>query len=128
MFTVVRIFQNDKYTIGKMYLGDDYICDVLEPPRNVKHPCIPTGTYRMCYQHSTKYGKDMPFLQDVSGRAGIMIHTGNLPHQTQGCLIVGRNLSVGSVTNSKVTFDALDKVIRGLISLTGGAKITIKYK
>ena len=37
MLVLERIFQNDKYTIGKLYDGDTYLCDTLEPPKNVNH-------------------------------------------------------------------------------------------
>ena len=43
MLVLKRIFQNDKYTIGKLYLNDTYLCDTLEPPKYVNHPCIEKG-------------------------------------------------------------------------------------
>lgn len=104
------------------------MCDVLEPPVGVPHPCIKAGTYEIEYQYSKKYGCNMPFLQDVKGRSGIMIHTGNIPSETQGCLLVGRNRVVGGVIESRKTFDNLNDIIRGLKNLTGKVTITIKDK
>lgn len=104
------------------------MCDVLEPPVGVPHPCIKAGTYEIKYQYSKKYGCNMPFLQDVKGRSGIMIHTGNIPSETQGCLLVGRNKVVGAVIESRKTFDNLNDIIRGLKNLTGKVTITIKDK
>lgn len=104
------------------------MCDVLEPPVGVPHPCIKAGTYEIEYQYSKKYGCNMPFLQDVKGRSGIMIHTGNIPSETQGCLLVGRNKVVGGVIESRKTFDNLNDIIRGLKNLTGKVTITIKDK
>lgn len=128
MFTLVRTFQNNTYTIGKLYLGGTYLCDTLEPPQNVNHPCIQVGTYEISYQPSKKFGKDMPFLLNVQGRFGIMIHAGNKPQDTQGCILVGRNNVKGQVVNSKVTFGYLDSLIKSLRSLTGKVTITVKYK
>ena len=51
----------------------------------------------------------MPFLLQVNGRVGIMIHPGNYPKDTQGCILVGRNLAKGSVSNSKQTFQKRER-------------------
>ena len=126
MLVLKRIFQNDKYTIGKLYLNDTYLCDTLEPPKYVNHPCIDKGTYRIGYQYSNKFGQNMPFLLSVNGRVGIMIHPGNYPRETQGCILVGRNLQKGSVSNSKKTFDNVNSIIQGVVNLTGSATITVQ--
>ena len=70
----------------------------------------------------------MPFLQDVKGRSGIMIYTGNIPSETKGCLLVGRNKVVGALIESRKTFDSLNDIIRSLMILTGKVTITIKDK
>lgn len=126
MLVLKRIFQNDKYTIGKLYLNDAYLCDTLEPPKYVNHPCIEKGTYRIGYQYSNKFGRNMPFLLNVNGRVGIMIHPGNYPKDTQGCILLGRNLSKGSVSNSKQTFQNVNSIIQGVVNLTGSATITVQ--
>lgn len=128
MLTLKRIFQNDRYTIGKLMIGDKKLCDTLEPPRNVKHPCIPQGEYEISYQHSSKYGRKMPFLLRVPGRTGIMIHTGNIPSDTQGCVLVGENKCVGALINSKKTFGELDNIIDSVIALTGSVKLKVVDK
>lgn len=126
MLVLKRIFQNDKYTIGKLYLNDTYLCDTLEPPKYVNHPCIDKGAYRIGYQYSNKFGRNMPFLLSVNGRVGIMIHPGNYPKDTQGCILVGRNLQKGSVSNSKKTFDNVNSIIQGVVNLTGSETITVQ--
>ena len=128
MLTLKRKYQNEKYTIGHLFIGDTKLCDVLEPPVGVPHPCINSGTYEIKYQYSKKYGCNMPFLQDVKGRSGIMIHTGNIPSETQGCLLVGRNKVVGGIIESRKTFDSLNDIIKGLMNLTGKVTITSKDK
>ena len=126
MLVLKRIFQNDKYTIGKLYLNDTYLCDTLEPPKYVNHPCIEKGTYRIGYHYSNKFGQNMPFLLNVNGRVGIMIHPGNYPKDTQGCILLGRNLAKGSVSNSKQTFKNVNSIIQGVVNLTGSATITVQ--
>ena len=56
MLVLKRIFQNEHHTIGKLYDGDTYLCDTLEPPKNVNHPCIDKGTYRIGYIYSNMFG------------------------------------------------------------------------
>lgn len=126
MLVLKRIFQNDKYTIGKLYLNDTYLCDTLEPPKYVNHPCIDKGTYRIRYQYSNKFDRNMPFLLSVNGRVGIMIHPGNYPKDTQGCILVGRNLAKGSLSNSKQTFQNVNSIIQGVVNLTGSETITVQ--
>lgn len=126
MLVLKRIFQNEHYTIGKLYDGDTYLCDTLEPPKNVNHPCIDKGTYRIGYIYSNKFGRKMPFLLEVNGRTGIMIHPGNYPKDTKGCILVGKNLAKGSVSKSKDTFQNVDAIIKGIINLHGHVTITVQ--
>ena len=126
MLVLKRIFQNEHYTIGKLYFGDVYLCDTLEPPKNVNHPCIDKGTYRIGYVYSNMFGRKMPFLLEVNGRTGIMIHPGNYPKDTKGCILVGRNLAKGSVSKSKYTFQNVDAIIQGIINLNGSVTITVQ--
>lgn len=124
MLRLKRVFQNDKYTIGNLYWDDMYLCDTLEPPVKVAHPCIPKGTYEIKYLYSGKFGCDMPTLMNVNGRLGILIHTGNTPDDTKGCILVGRNTMVGKVLRSKTTFYYLTSILKGFIFLNG-CKLTI---
>lgn len=126
MLVLKRKFQNDKYTIGRLYLGNVYLCDTLEPPKHVNHPCIDTGTYPIIYQPSKKFGRNMPFLLNCNGRVGIMIHTGNYPRDTQGCILVGVNITKGSVSFSKKTFEDVNAIIQAILHLKGSVTITVQ--
>ena len=57
--------------------------------RNVS--CIPTGEYRGNYLHRSGSGRfnRVYHITGVSGRAGILIHAGNVTSQIQGCILVG---------------------------------------
>ena len=50
---------------------------------------------------SSKFKAFRPFLQQVPGFAGIMIHEGNVPKDTRGCILVGENTKQGKVLNSR---------------------------
>jgi len=122
----------DTYTIGYLYidheddvqLGWESYCDTLEDKvrdynmdgklDESKVPgetAIPFGTYKIHIQHSPHFGKDMPYLQNVHGFEGIMIHPGNTAIDTHGCILVGVNTVKGTVTNSRYTFDVLYKMM-----------------
>lgn len=70
---------------------------------------IPVGTYDVEKTFSQRFGKMMYQLLDVQGFEGIRIHSGNTSHDTEGCLITGRERDEknGEVSGSRVARDAL---------------------
>lgn len=46
---------------------------------------------------------DRPLLENVPGRSAILIHEGNYPKDTLGCILTGNNSVKGMVTKSKAT-------------------------
>ena len=132
--TIKRIARKPTYTIGKLYVNGKYICDTLEDAdrglsqnmslnelkaRKIKgKTAIPTGTYTLSLNTiSPRFGQQtfykqvcggwLPRLLDVPAFEGVLIHCGNTADDTDGCILVGRNLQVGKVLNSKDTFRSL---------------------
>lgn len=131
-----RRWKKATYTIGRLYVDGVFFCNTLEdrdrglkqtdPVTYIKarkvygETAIPTGTYGVSMNTtSPKYaavswywklcqGK-MPRLLAVPGFDGILIHPGNDPLDTLGCILVGRNTKVGKLTESKSTFQKLYK-------------------
>lgn len=101
---LVRHYFADTYTIGKLYISGEFVCDTLEPAKVGSHPCIPVGSYSVVLAHSPKFGKLMPRLLNVPKRDGILIHVGNSANDTSGCILVGYNDVVGGLLNSKRAF------------------------
>ena len=125
-----RIARRETYTIGHMYVDGEYYCDTLEDTdrglrqdmavpvlRAMKRKgitAIPTGRYRVTLEvKSPKYSKKkdyefcngyVPRLINVPAYDGVLIHIGNYPKDTEGCILVGRNTVVGQVTHSTETF------------------------
>lgn len=111
-----RRFKGPKYTIGKLFINDDYFCDTIEDiDRGLRddmteayikkkkvyaETAIPTGTYKVELTYSNKFKRILPLIKDVKGFTGIRIHRGNTEHDSAGCIIVGENKVKGKVINS----------------------------
>lgn len=103
---VQRTAKKDNYTIGRLSIDGKYVCDTLED--KVREPgvkvagktAIPAGRYRVIVNVSPKFGRELPRLLDVPGFEGILIHRGNTPEDTAGCILVGENRAKGKVLNS----------------------------
>lgn len=82
-------------TLGSLVVNDyrmrSFGFAVLELPyRNnqVNISCIPVGKYGCRLRTSQKYGKHLEVLE-VPNRSDILIHVGNFPKDTKGCLLIG---------------------------------------
>lgn len=106
---IKRRFFCNKYIIGDVYLNneDTPVCNSLEPSLSASHPAIPVGSYPIELRYSHKFNRYMPFLAGVPCRTGIMLHPGNTPKDTLGCILLGRNTAKGTVTDSRNTFNSV---------------------
>ncbi len=121
-----RLYFKDTYTIGKLYVDGDYLCDTLEDkhrPDGIKvygETCIPEGTYKVILNYSNRFKKIMPLVVNVPSFEGIRIHPGNTDKDTSGCILVGENKIKGQLINSRVAYNNLMSLLEGEtnISLT----------
>ena len=117
------------FTIGSLYVGDDWECWTLEDqlrPVGVKvaaQTCIPAGKYLIQLTHSNRFQRILPLLRDVPMFEGIRIHSGNVKEDTEGCIIVGSR-GVDRVNNSRVTYERLMLKLDGAYDV--GATITLE--
>lgn len=121
-----RIFKGKDYTIGRLFIDGKYFCDTLEDPvrqldsikdKIYSKTAIPAGKYKISMSVvSPKYsirksynwcGGRLPKLIDVPFFEGILIHSGNIPDHTAGCILVGENKIKGQVINSMNTLKNL---------------------
>ena len=121
-----RIFKGKDYTIGRLFINGEYFCDTLEDPvrqldsikdKIKEKTAIPAGKYKVSMSIvSPKYsirksynwcGGRLPRLIDVPFFEGILIHSGNTPDHTAGCILVGENKVKGQVINSMNTLKNL---------------------
>lgn len=102
---------------GEMTIGDSHACFTLER-RGVQ---IPAGTYPVGLYPSPHFGRLMPIVESVPGRSDILIHWGNYPQNSEGCILVGeqRDLSTGEIFNTQKQFDALFPAIEAAVRTEG---------
>lgn len=105
---VRRYHEDRKACLGRLFLDDVYICDTIEPPFRAEYGAINYGCYIVKLLWSSRFHRVQPFVM-VDGRSGIEFHTGNLPEQTKGCILVGYNrpYTGHSVQYSKVAMSVL---------------------
>lgn len=133
-----RTYNNDRYCIGHLYIDGVFVMDTLEDTdrgldqkmslkqiaaiKKKSVTAIPTGLYRIDMKTvSPKYSKKkffmdlckarMPRLVNVPGYSGVLMHPGNKPEDTDGCLLVGQNKVKGQVINSTLCFVKLYDIL-----------------
>lgn len=149
---VKRIARRDNYTIGKMYVNGEYVCDTLEDTdrgltskmsvaqiSGMKvhgETAIPTGRYlvdmktvspRFGGRAQYKFCKGrLPRLCNTPGYQGVLIHCGNTAMDTDGCILVGLNKAVGQVLNSTATFRKVYAILKAADERSEQIWITIE--
>ena len=68
---------------------------------------IPTGSYRVIVDMSSKFQKLMPRVCDVPGFLGIRIHAGRVAGHTEGCILVGMSHGVNEIFNPRQAYGLL---------------------
>lgn len=147
-----RTFKGPNYTIGQLYVNGVYECDTLEDTdrgltssmtvqeiaskKLYGETAIPTGTYKIDMNTVSPKFKDrswakfcggkLPRLLEVKGYSGVLIHVGNKPADTLGCILVGDNKIKGQVINSTSTFQQLYYLM--LRASVRGESLTIKIE
>lgn len=121
-----RLWPKKDYTVGRLYVDDRLFCNTLEgrivdknkngvfdgdEKKVYGESAIPYGTYKIIYNWSPKFGRNLPRLLNVPHFEGILIHPGNTAADSAGCILVGKNTEVGRLTNSRYISDELNKLI-----------------
>lgn len=146
---LIRKYKCQSYTIGKLYVDGEYICDTIEDTdrglsdemsidkikENKRYgiTAIPRGTYHITLDvvspkfknrpWAKPYDGKLPRLQNVKGFEGVLIHVGNTAKNSLGCILVGENKVKGQVINSTATFH---KLMNRLLSATDDITIEIR--
>ena len=119
----------DKSTIGKLYYKDlqtiypKFLCFTLEDKcRDLNfdgdlddkgeakvfgETAIPSGTYEMKMRYSPSFKMTTPHLLNVPGFQYILIHWGNSPKDSLGCLLTGMSAAKDWVSDSRAAYKKL---------------------
>lgn len=136
---VERLWPRENYTIGRLYVNNEFFSNTLEDKIIDKdksgafdngekkvygESAIPYGKYKVIYNWSPKFGRNLPRLLDVPHFEGILIHSGNTAKDSAGCILVGKNTSKGMLSESRYTSDKLNEIIDA--AQKRGEEITIE--
>ena len=129
------------YTEGQLFSRGDntqhwtYLMDTLEPhaidwqreKKIMGRTAIPEGQYIMGFTTSKKFGEMTPYVQRVPHFTGILMHPGNTPSDTRGCILVGmRDVHHhGTLVNSRHCYEMLQSLLWQNTSPVGRWKLTI---
>jgi hypothetical protein len=119
-----RKWPKSTYTIGRLYVDGELFCNTLEDrvadinkngvfdgdeKKIYSETAIPYGTYKVVYEWSPRFGRNLPRLLNVPSFSGILIHSGNTAKDSSGCILVGLNKQVGRLERSRYFSDELNK-------------------
>lgn len=109
---LVRDSFSSSSTDGVLFVDSRPFCNTLEPAigKKVKYGkgcCVAPGIYSIDFHYSPKFGKYMLTICGVRGRSGILIHSGNTPKDTVGCILVGKREECGHLSYSGSNLDKL---------------------
>ena len=125
---LIRDEESENATIGRLFADDHFLAFTLEnewKDNEQRKSCIPDGTYEVYTKTYGRYyksfGRPIPILRDVPNRSEILIHWGNYPKDTLGCILVGDSKGEEAVWNSKKTYRKIYPY------LAQSTEITIEY-
>lgn len=136
---VERLWPKENYTVGRLYVNNEFFSNTLEDKIIDKdksgvfdngekkvygESAVPYGKYKVIYNWSPKFGRNLPRLLDVPHFEGILIHSGNTARDSAGCILVGKNTSKGMLSESRYTSDKLNEIIDA--AQKRGEEITIE--
>ncbi len=118
--TLTRKSDDGVQTLGELVIGG-FTAKTLERPwknnqRDIS--CIPKGTYLCKYLFSMGHLGWTYAVQNVQGRTGIRIHSGNYVGDVEGCILLGNayedinNDGEVDIINSKITIKAFETLMQ----------------
>ncbi len=99
---LVRFALLPRATLGVLYLDGEPRWFTLEDPDRLvvglqklpRETAIPTGRYALRRKAwSPRFKQSLLEVEGVPGFSDILIHVGNFPKDTQGCILVGQTVS-----------------------------------
>jgi len=118
---LIRVSQTDEGTFGVLLKDELPLCVTLELPWKQNAPnisCIPAGSYNVQSFYSEKHGQVWEIL-NVPARSAILLHEGNFPSDSMGCIICAQYFSgkETAIYNSVETIKFLRSVLASTFTL-----------
>ncbi len=115
-----RTFTNQDRTLGQLSVDGVNECFTVEDTvrkdgvKIAGKTAIPAGRYEVIFNFSNRFKTQMPLLLRVPNFEGVRIHSGNTELDTEGCIIVGKELAGknAGVLKSRLAYGALSIKIR----------------
>lgn len=123
-----RKWKKPEWTISNFTMNGVKLCESLEdtdrglrqdmPLSQIKKikkegiTAIPSGRYEVVLRYSPHFKRETPWIKDVPGYQWVLIHAGNNPEHTKGCVLPGENKAKGKVLNSRKYEDIITAEIR----------------
>lgn len=131
-FTLSRVYINGVKYDKCPYVLEDAVREVVGQDVSCwkikAETAIPVGRYEVIVDMSQRFGKRMIRLLNVCGYEGVRVHSGNTSHDTEGCLIVGkeRNEKWGELSGSRIALAPLFALIDSHLSKGGKVYWTVE--
>jgi hypothetical protein len=113
LIDISRTIATNRSTIGTLtvnYMGIGYTLEFPDRGNQRWISRIPEGTYFGELYNSPEKGLTIR-LRDVPGRSDILIHAGNYPEDTSGCILPGKTKGNDFVGNSRKTMSEILGII-----------------
>ena len=127
---------------GSLFVDGSFECYFLTLPKGDGLPgsAIPPGLYSVRIAPSPKfeaiaehdawfklYADHIPHLMGIPNRSNILIHPGNYPDQTNGCILVGNSKGIDYLANSRAAFASLQpKIVAACSSALEGCELEMQ--
>jgi hypothetical protein len=137
----VRHEKTDETTIGDFFINGERFCYGLEPVdrglnadmpleeiQRVKvdgETAIPLGRYQVIKFHSPAHNKYLARVINVPDFDFIEIHIGNFAKDTKGCLVLGYEMAVNSVLDSRAAIEEFE--VQFFAAIDKGEEVWIEY-
>jgi hypothetical protein len=123
--TLLRTQKTELSTISHLLIDGTHECFMIEDTdRGLKQTmsleeiqklkihgktAIPEGRYQVVIAFSPRFKRVLPRLLNVTGYDGVLMHIGNYPRDTEGCLLPGTIPTKDCVLHSTAAFNNLYK-------------------
>lgn len=133
---LVRYSYTPRATLGRLIDHNGFVAFTLEDgwraseraPGGEKNSCVPDGLYELMPHNSPKHPNTRVLVNPALGvyhhaaqipggldfgRCEVLIHSGNTPDDTEGCILLGANIAFAPprVLDSRATFVMLQSLL-----------------